>query len=108
MFYQTIIHISTERTIKSGVPDKYFVITNNEIIRIRYLVVYGSENRAVTQASVHENRIIRWVNDNKWIAAMIAYGVILFIIGISDSRQGYFVRQFIRKKLNNFKETYYN
>lgn len=84
------------------------MITNNEIIRLRYLVVYGSENRTVSQGPVHGNRIIRWVNNHKWIAVMIAYAVILFIIGVSNSRQGYFFRQFIRQKLKNVIETFSN
>lgn len=107
-YYNEIFSHFTEKANKSGVPDKYFVITNNEIIRVRYLVVYGSENRTVSQAPIHEYRIMRWVNNHKWIAAMIAYAMILFIIGISNSRQGYFFRQFIRQKLHTFIETFYN
>lgn len=87
-----------EKSNKSGVPDKYFVITNNDIIRLRYLIVYGSENRNAIQETLHENRLWKWICDHKWVAGMIGYAAILLIIGVSNSRQGYFFRQFISQK----------
>lgn len=93
-----IFILIVEKSTKSSVPDKYFVITNNEILRLRYLIVYASENRSSSQTALYENRLMKWICNHKWVAGMIAYAVILLFIGISNSRQGYFFRQFIRQK----------
>lgn len=96
------IFIFSEKN-KSAVPDKYFVITNNEIVRVRYLIVYGIESRAPDQSDlvqynkIDDNFILKWINRNKWVAAMITYAAILLIIGASNSRQGYYLRQFMHR-----------
>lgn len=94
---------STEKSNSSGVPDKYFVITNNEIVRVRYLIVYGSEmksignSRLVECSTMSENAMLKWIYRHKWIAAMITYAAILLIIGASNSRHGYYMRQYMRQ-----------
>lgn len=95
-----------EKNSRVGVPDKYFVITNNEIIRVRYLIVYGtemikSEHSNVSECSVHENSIIQWILRHKWLTAMVTYALILLIIGASNSRSGFYMRQFMRQATRN-------
>lgn len=80
------------------------MITNNEIVRVRYLVVYGSNviNAAQPNAINYGNlTIIKWISSHKLIAAMIGYSAVLLIIGISNSRQGYYMRQFLRQAFRN-------
>lgn len=83
------------------------MITNNEIVRVRYLVVYGSEMTAAGNSSlaqctnISENTMIKWIHRHKWIAAMITYAAILLIIGASNSRHGYYMRQYMRQATLN-------
>lgn len=97
--------ISTEKNNKMGVPDKYFVITNNEIIRVRYVIVYGKENRNIKQQTVCDSKVIKWISNHKSITAMIVYAFILFIIGASNSQHGYHLKQFIRQLTFNVIES---
>ncbi|XP_055317706.1 protein mono-ADP-ribosyltransferase PARP16 [Sitodiplosis mosellana] len=96
-----------EKSNPNGVPDKYFVITNNEIVRVRYLIVYGSEMKAarnsrLTECSnMSEYAMVKWIHRHKWIAAMITYAAILLIIGASNSRHGYYMRQYMRQATLN-------
>lgn len=82
---------------KSNVPDKYFVITNNEIVRLRYLLVYGRDERLATNRDqalqTHRNPLIHWIFTHKSVAAIIFYALILLWIGVSNSRYGYYLRQ---------------
>lgn len=67
------------------------------------MIVYGIESRAPDQSDlvqynkIDENSILKWINRNKWVAAMITYAAILLIIGASNSRQGYYLRQFMHR-----------
>ncbi|XP_031638032.1 protein mono-ADP-ribosyltransferase PARP16 [Contarinia nasturtii] len=95
-----------EKSNQTGVPDKYFVITNNEIVRVRYLIVYGSVmikpmNSSLAQGDVTENKMLLWIYRHKWITAMIAYAIMLLIIGASNSRHGYFMKQYMRQATTN-------
>lgn len=90
-----------ERTKKSGVPDKYFVITNNDIIRVRYLVVYGQTPRmdSCDTSTQLNNVLIKWIYSHKCMAAMAAYAIILIAIGVSNSRTGYHVQQYLKQAM---------
>lgn len=67
------------------------------------MIVYGIESRAPDQSDlvqynkIDDNFILKWINRNKWVAAMITYAAILLIIGASNSRQGYYLRQFMHR-----------
>lgn len=83
-------------------PDKYFVITNNEIVRVRYLIVYGSEIANLARCNnAHDNAFFDWIYRHKWLTAMIIYAAILLVIGASNSRHGYYMRQYMRQATIN-------
>lgn len=91
---------------KNAVPDKYFVITNNEIVRIRYLLIYGKhENVNNDQLIPAESRsaTMNWILNHKPLVAMCFYTVILISIGLGNSRHGlYFRHLFWQKTLEIF------
>lgn len=82
-------------------PDKYFVITNNEIVRVRYLIAYGSEMKNSRVANLAhtatDNTILNWIRRHKWSTAMVSYAAVLLLIGASNSRQGYYMWQYVRQ-----------
>lgn len=77
---------------RSGVPDKYFVITNNEIVRVRYIIAFGEHtNRMRDENGDYNNVVLRWVNNNKAITAMVLYLIFLMLIGAANSRQFHYL-----------------
>lgn len=102
-FFYSFVPFYAEKNNRSGVPDKYFVITNNEIVRVRYLIVYGREARAFDQSrssqcnKIDDNSILKWIYRHKWVAAMITYAAILLIIGASNSRHGFYLKQIMHQ-----------
>lgn len=107
-----VLLLNVEKSSHVDVPDKYFVITNNEIVRVRYLVVYGIDMRnsnCSNMAQYNENAIIMWIIRHKWLAAALTYAAILAILGASNNRQCHYVRQFMRQatiKAINYVKTF--
>lgn len=96
----------TEKNKRTDVPDKYFLVTNNEIVRIRYLIVYGTDAKNSERANLATcnndnmgNTIVQWAFRHKWLVAMIIYTIILAILGTSNSRHGHYMRQFVREAM---------
>lgn len=77
------------------------MITNNEIVRVRYLMVYASNVKKADQSINYGNTMIKWISRHKWLAAMIGYATILLVIGATNSRHGYYIRQFLRQATRN-------
>lgn len=82
-------------------------MTNNEIVRIRYLIVYGTDVKSSERAHLATcnndyvgNTIVQWILRHKWLAAMVIYTTILAILGTSNSRHGHFMRQFVREAMH--------
>lgn len=76
------------------------MITNNEIVRVRYLIVYGSEKKSKNENKtkvVTENTLVKWICRHKWTTILVLYAAFLLLIGASNSRQGYYMREYMRK-----------
>lgn len=60
------------------VPQKYFVVTNNQLLRVKYLLVYSQKQhrRPASQS---------WVSRHRFAVMMSLYLLLLFIIGASNS-----------------------
>lgn len=86
-----------KRIRNEDIPEKYFIISNNEIVRIRYLLIYGKDSRNC-KASISENSIWRWIVNNKTMVLMCFYGLFLITLGIFNSRTGAYYRQLMTKK----------
>lgn len=86
-------------------PDKYFVITNNEIVRLRYLLVYGQDERLTVQrAPVPRHPFVQWILAHKSLAAIICYALALLWIGLANSRNGYYFRQWFWRATSDLYE----
>ncbi|KAG8575035.1 hypothetical protein GDO81_009419 [Engystomops pustulosus] len=62
------------------VPEKYFVVTNNQLLRVKYLLVYsqGQPQRRSRQPS--------WFSSHRFAIAMTLYLFVLILIGLSSSK----------------------
>lgn len=89
-----------KRNRGSDVPDKYFVIRNNEIVRIRYLLVYGRESPS--DLSGQQQNAAGWLARNKSVVSIGCYAIFLGLIGIMNSDQGRYIRMMIMDKFWRF------
>ncbi|KAK3609199.1 hypothetical protein CHS0354_003179 [Potamilus streckersoni] len=90
---------SENRGVKSGksranagnseggeVPEKYYVVQNNDVIRVKYLLVYAHKSPVKrSDKSLHT----AWLQEHRFAVMMVVYFLILCIIGMisSDSFQ---------------------
>jgi len=93
-------NVRNERKNSQHVPDKYFVITNNDIVRLRYLLIFAKSPDKPIQ--IHYNPILNWIYNNKSIATMCFYVVILLAVGMANSRTGHYFRQICWQKAQKF------
>lgn len=84
---------AANRKNKSAVPDKYFVITNNEIVRVRYIIAYGEHTNRNRAKVTSTNPVVRWVKNHKAVTAMALYGTVLIAIGAANGRFFYHFKQ---------------
>lgn len=91
---------NNERKSNQDVPDKYFVITNNDIVRVRYLLMFVKPIDKPVQ--IHQNAILNWIYNNKSVATMIFYVIILLSVGLANSRTGQYFRQRFWQKVEKF------
>lgn len=90
-------HVKTDK--KSKVPEKYFVITNNEIVRVRYLLFFGNRS-STSNLLATKNMAISWMSKNKYFLTICCYTLLLASIGIANSGNGMYIRHVISKKTN--------
>jgi len=77
------------------VPDKYIVVRNNELLHIRYLMIY--KHSSVVN-NLRRSWVGNFVTENRMILLLVAYAAMLALIGMSNSqwfrrwlrRNGYF------------------
>lgn len=78
------------------VPERYYVVENNEMMRVKYLLVYS-------QPSVppHERtrQVVPWYRKNKFAVLMTFYLVVLLSIGLFSSKSFQF---YVRKLLRSY------
>lgn len=109
-----------EENSSSDIPEKYILVKNNELVQVRYLLVYGS-NRNVgsapvsgqfeqqrqrvghprTAERVRPSRCVRWIAANKsWLMAG-GYFLMLFAIGLMNSPNAHYMKQMFLQKINH-------
>ncbi|GAB1603768.1 protein mono-ADP-ribosyltransferase PARP16-like [Argonauta hians] len=64
------------------VPEKYYVIRNNDVIRVKYLLVYADN----TPSKKLSHRM-SWFTQHKFALLMAFYFLLLVIIGLANSKQ---------------------
>lgn len=80
---------------KTDLPEKYIIVRNNDIVRVRYLVIYASGRRKQQKAQ----GLIGLMFNHKFL--FVFYFLILVIIGCSDSRYINHLKQKLYRKLSS-------
>lgn len=98
----------TSNAFGNSVPEKYFLIRNNDIIRVRYLLVYSKpcENLRVDHAQ--QSYVVNWIWRNKAVLSICCYAFFLACIGVANSKGGLYYRQLFLRKTKQILEHIYN
>eukprot|EP00118_Oscarella_pearsei_P009648 m.56257 g.56257 ORF g.56257 m.56257 type:complete len:235 (+) comp34580_c0_seq5:271-975(+) len=70
-------------TVGDKVPDKYYIIGNNELLRVKYVLVFAENSRK--RSGRQANRFLRAVGRHKFAAVIGVYVFLLVIIGFLQS-----------------------
>lgn len=81
---------------KSNVPDKYYVVQNNEYVRVKYLLVYAEKAKPK-----RNNKLLQLLNENKFALLLLAYSLLLGFIGLMNSRTFHKYMKISYHKLSN-------
>lgn len=81
---------------KTDIPNTYIVITNNDVVRVRYLLFYG---RQFPDENSARSVIIDWVSRNRYTLSLVCYTLFLASIGLANSGNGLYLRHIITKKV---------
>ncbi|KFV69932.1 Mono [ADP-ribose] polymerase PARP16, partial [Dryobates pubescens] len=61
------------------VPQKYFVVTNNQLVRVKYLLVYSQKQHRRPSSQ------LSWLSTHRFAIMMMLYLLLLLVIGASNS-----------------------
>ncbi|KAH3840096.1 protein mono-ADP-ribosyltransferase PARP16-like isoform X2 [Dreissena polymorpha] len=64
------------------VPEKYYVVQNNEVIRVKYILVYAQKSSSHISNSRSRKS---WIKEHRFLLMVVAYAVILCSIGLANS-----------------------
>ncbi|KAK3097933.1 hypothetical protein FSP39_014658 [Pinctada imbricata] len=79
------------------VPEKYYIVQNNDVIRVKYLLVYAQKSSNVSPS---RSRMRAWVSKHKFLLMMVIYVLILLIVGLANSKTfWHYVRRLTSSKL---------
>lgn len=82
-------------SIGGRIPDKYFVVTNSDLVRIRYLLIYTQE---LQSTSTDNTGLLAWFKQHKLLTFVLGYVVLLASVGLTQNKQvEKYYRLFIQK-----------
>lgn len=65
----------------NNIPEKYFIVKNNDYVRIKYLLIYSERTKTKRQ-----NKIVQFLNENRFLLLLISYSLLLLFVGLLNSR----------------------
>ncbi|XP_059165656.1 protein mono-ADP-ribosyltransferase PARP16-like [Physella acuta] len=71
--------------ITDDVPEKYYVVQNNDVIRVKYLLVYRENVAPAVSTNMSSSH--SWLREYRFPLLMFAYFMLLAAIGLANSRQ---------------------
>lgn len=77
--------IMTVNVAGESVPNKYYLVTNNEMVRVRYLLVYSQESQAARYTD--SRGLLAWFKQHKLLTFVLGYVVLLASVGLTHNKQ---------------------
>lgn len=90
------------RDSKAGeVPLKYFVVANNELVKLRYLLLYCKEPPSLASLlrRPRDSPVRRWFSQHKLLTMLFGYSFMLATIGLANNNQMQYYYRVLVKKL---------
>uniref|UniRef100_A0A336MQ40 Poly [ADP-ribose] polymerase n=1 Tax=Culicoides sonorensis TaxID=179676 RepID=A0A336MQ40_CULSO len=94
---------------RTELPEKYIIVTNNDCVRLRYLIVYANKTKtgnAIGPRTIqnHDNGNNFWSTWFNFRMLSIIYLLILVLVGFNDSPYiKYLKKNFMKKVHDNFR-----
>ncbi|XP_051176079.1 protein mono-ADP-ribosyltransferase PARP16 [Leptopilina boulardi] len=66
------------------VPNKYYVVTNSDLVRIRYLLVYSQEFNSSRESN--KTGVLAWFRKHKLLTFVLGYVVLLASVGLTHNK----------------------
>ncbi|XP_053665853.1 protein mono-ADP-ribosyltransferase PARP16-like [Anopheles marshallii] len=112
-------------TGNGSIPERYILVKNNEMVQVRYLLLYGTTKDVNTTATLGgsqtavdamyplpatqpsyqmrhpPSRFIQWIANNKGFVLIGGYVGLLLIVGFINSRNAHFVKEMFLQKLSH-------
>lgn len=87
----------SENSKVNDIPQNYLLITNNEIVRVRYLLTYGSKKTSIKPSPSKDNlntadkqieslSFFTWCRRNPLLTSAILYFLFLALVGLNQNR----------------------
>lgn len=74
-----------DSVLSKRVPNKYYLVTNSELVRIRYLLVYSQE---FNPTRINERAgLLEWFRQHKLLTFMFGYVILLASVGLMHNKQ---------------------
>lgn len=89
-------NVNNEKSKNSNVPEKYFIVSNNEYVRIKYVLIYAEKAKPK-----RKNKLLQLLNENKFALLLLAYSMLLGFIGLMNSRTFHKYMKLSYTKLSN-------
>ncbi|KZC12652.1 Poly [ADP-ribose] polymerase 16 [Dufourea novaeangliae] len=75
----------TRDSVCGRVPNKYYLVTNSELVRVRYLLIYSQEIRTTRYT---DNRgLLAWFKQHKLLTFVLGYVVLLASVGLTHNKR---------------------
>jgi poly[ADP-ribose] polymerase 16 len=108
--------IQKENAKNSDIPQNYLLITNNEIVRVRYLLLYGSK-KPTLKSILSKDRIstssqqpnldapssfLTWCRRNPMLVSACIYVILLILVGLNQSRSVEHYKNVIKRFIQRY------
>ncbi|XP_033634543.1 protein mono-ADP-ribosyltransferase PARP16-like [Asterias rubens] len=73
------------KSVGGEVPEKYYVVTNNEVVRVKYVLVFADSAKPKRLAQ-SRSKVTTFVCNHIFALCMFGYLLVLLLIGLMNSR----------------------
>lgn len=83
-------------SIGGSVPYNYYVVLNNDLVRVRYLLIYEQNSSSIKKTIKKKSKLYDFFKQNKMMIMLVLYSLLLCFIGFLNSSFWYKMRRSIR------------